>query len=193
MSLYKLLLFIHISGAVCLFSGMGIWLFGIAAIARARRVEPIRTLADLLLIVRLIVPISALLVNAAGVAMSWIAWSFQISWIVVALGSLAIIGSLGTWVVDPKVCTIANLARALPDGALPPTLGERAHHRVLRLAIHVLVAMLSGIVFLMTTKPSLVAGLTVIVLSALVGLGSSAPFLLARQMPTANTIGKDHE
>jgi hypothetical protein len=33
MSLYILLLFVHIGGAVCLFSGMGNWLFGLAAIA----------------------------------------------------------------------------------------------------------------------------------------------------------------
>jgi hypothetical protein len=34
MSLYTLMLFVHVSGAVCLFVGMGIWLFGITASAR---------------------------------------------------------------------------------------------------------------------------------------------------------------
>jgi hypothetical protein len=193
MSVYTLLLFAHISGAVCLFMGMGTWLFGITVIARATRVEPIRTLADLLLIVRLVVPISALLVIAAGVAMTWIAWGFQTGWIMVALGSLAIIGSTGTWVVDPKVRAIANLAHALPDGPLPPILAGRAHDRVLHMAIHMLIAMLFGIVFLMTTKPSLVGGLAVMVVSALGGLGSGVPFLLARQIPTTNTMGKHHE
>jgi hypothetical protein len=193
MSLYTLLLFIHISGAVCLFIGMGIWLFGITAIARATRVEPIRTLADLLLMVRLVVPISALLVIVAGVAMTWIAWGFQTGWVVVALGNLAIIGPIGTWVVDPKVRAIAKLAHVLPDGSLPPTLGERAHDRVLRTAIHMLVAMLFGIVFLMTIKSSLVGGLAVMVVAALVGLVSSAPFLLASQVPATNAMGKDHE
>jgi hypothetical protein len=193
MSLYTLLLFGHISGAVCLFTGMGIWLFGIAMIARATRVEQIRTLADLLLMVRLVVPISALLVIAAGVAMTWIAWGFQSGWIVVALGSLGIIGPIGTWVVDPKVRAIANLAHALPDGSLPPILGERARDSMLRLTIHMLIVMLFGIVFLMTTKPSLVAGLAVMVVSALVGLVSSVPFLLARQTSATNMMGKHHE
>jgi hypothetical protein len=193
MNVYTLLLFVHISGAVCLFTGMGIWLFGIAAIARATRTEQIRTLADLLLMVRLVVPASALLVIAAGAAMTWIAWGFQIGWIVVALGSLAIIGSLGTWVVDPKVRAIANLAHALPSGSLPPILGERAHDRVLRMAIHVLVAMLFGIVFLMTVKPRLVGGLAVMIVSALVGFVSGVPFLLTRQLPTTNAMEKHHE
>ena len=140
MSLYTLLLLVHISGAVCLFSGIGIWLFGIAAIARATRVEQIRTLADLLLMVRLVVS-----------------------------------------------------ASALPNGALPPILSGRTRDRVLRMAIHMLVAMLFGIVFLMTTKSSLVGGLAVMVISAFVGLVSSAPFLLASQAPTTNAMGKDHE
>jgi hypothetical protein len=190
MSLYTLLLFVHISAAVCLFSGMGIWLFGIAAITRATQVEQIRTLADLLLMVRLVVPASALLVIAAGVAMTR---SFQTGWIVVALGSLGIIGPIGTWVVDPRVRAIANLAHVLPDGSAPRILGERAHDRVLRMAIHMLVAMLFGILFLMTTKPSLVSGLAVMVISALVGLVAGAPFLLARPMPATDAMEKYHE
>ena len=193
MSLYTLLLFLHVSGAICLFIGMGIWLFGIAAITRATQLEQIRTLADLLLSVRLVVPASALLVIATGVAMTWIAWGFQTGWIVVALGSLAIIGPIGTWVVDPKVRAIANLAQALPDGSLRPILSARAHDRVLRVAIQMLVAMLFGIVFLMTTKPSPVSGLAVMVVAALVGLVSSVPFLFVRLMRATDAMEKRHE
>jgi hypothetical protein len=49
MSLYGMMLFIHVSAAICLFIGFGIWLFGIIAIAHASRVEPIRTPADMML------------------------------------------------------------------------------------------------------------------------------------------------
>src|SRR5262245_20503241 len=52
MSLYTLLLFVHVSGAIGLFTGMGIWLFGITAIGRAAQVEQVRTLADLMLMAR---------------------------------------------------------------------------------------------------------------------------------------------
>jgi hypothetical protein len=50
MSRYTLMLFIHVSGAVCLFTGMGIWQFGIIVIARAGRVEQVRTIADLMML-----------------------------------------------------------------------------------------------------------------------------------------------
>ena len=66
MSLYTPMLFVHVSGAVCLFVGIGIWLFGSTAIARAGQVEQVRAIADLMLMVRLVVPASAFVVIAAG-------------------------------------------------------------------------------------------------------------------------------
>ena len=180
MSLYTLLLFVHVSGAVCLFIGMGIWLFGIAASGRAARVEHVRTLADLMLMARLAVPAGAFVVVAAGLAMARIAWGFQTGWIAVALGSLVIIGPIGTLVIDPKVRTMATLAHTLPDGPLPATLAERTQDRVLRVTMHTLIAMLFGIVFLMTTKPLLTSAIGAMVVSTLLGFASGVPFVLAR-------------
>lgn len=180
MSLYTLLLFVHVSGAICLFIGMGIWLFGITAIGRAARVEQVRTLADLMLMTRLAVPAGAFVVIVAGLAMAQIAWGLQTGWIAVALGSLVIIGPIGTWVIDPRVRGIATLAQSLPDGPLPAPLADRTHDRVLRLALYTMTAMLFGIVFLMTTKPALTSAVGAMAASALLGLASSLPFLRAR-------------
>jgi len=56
MSLYSILLFVHVSGAICLFIGLSIWLFSIMAISRASRVEQVRELIELMVMVRLVVP-----------------------------------------------------------------------------------------------------------------------------------------
>src|SRR5215211_7334137 len=181
MGLYSIMLFLHVSSAICLFVGMGIWLFGSTAIARATRVEQVRTIADLMLMARMAVPVGALVVIAAGLAMTWIAWGFQTGWIAVALGSLIIIGPIGTWVIDPRVRAIAALAHILPDGPLPTQLAERTHDRVLRLALHTTSALLFGIVFLMTTKPVLTSALGAIVVSAFLGIASGLPFVRARR------------
>jgi hypothetical protein len=181
MSLYTSMLFLHVSAAVCLFAGMGVFLVGMTAIARATRVEQVRALADLLVTVRLLVPASALLVIVAGATMTQIAWDFQTGWIVVTLGSLVVIGPIGTWVIDPKVRGIATLAHTLPDGPLPSSLAERTQNRFLRLIHHTMVAMLFGIVFLMTTKPALTSAISAMVVSALLGLASSIPFVFARR------------
>jgi hypothetical protein len=182
MSLYAILLFVHVSGAICLFTGIGIWLFGITVIARAERVEQVRAVADLMLMVRNIVPAGALLVIVAGVTMTWTAWGFQTGWIAVALGSLVIIGPIGTWVIDPRVRAIATLAHTLPDGPLPIILAERTHERVLLLALHTMTAMLFGIVFLMTTKPTLGSAIGAMLVSTLLGLVSG--ILLRRTQPS---------
>jgi hypothetical protein len=179
MSLYTVMLFVHVSAAVCLFVGMGIWVVGMVAIARAARVEQVRTIADLMLMVRLVVPASALLVIVAGGTMTRIAWGFQTGWIAVTLGSLVIIGPIGTWVVGPKVRVLAALAHTLPDGPLPSSLAEHTHDRLLRLTLHMMTAMLFGIVFLMTTKPALTSAIGAMVVSTLLGLASSIPFVLA--------------
>jgi hypothetical protein len=193
MSLYTLLLFVHVSGAICLFIGMGIWLFGITAIGWAARVEQVRTLADLMLMVRLAVPAGAFVIIAAGLAMARIAWGLQTGWIAVALGSLVIIGPIGTWVIDPKVRDIATLAQSLPDGPLPTPLAERTHDRILRLALYTMTAMLFGIVFLMTTKPLFAAAIGAMVVSALLGLASSLPFLRARDASRSGRFTQHEE
>ena len=179
MSLYTLLLFVHVSGAICLFIGMGIWLFGSIAIARAARVEQVRAIADLMLMARLLVPAGAFVVIAAGLAMTLMVWGVQTGWIAVALGSLGIIGPIGTWVIDPKVRRIAALAHSLPDGSLPMPLAERTRDHVLRTALHTMIAMLLGIIFLMTAKPQLTIAIGTIVVSALLGSASALPFLRA--------------
>src|SRR5215216_1858862 len=174
------MLFLHVSSAICLFVGMGIWLFGSTAIACATRVEQVRTIADLMLIARMAVPVGAFVVIAAGLAMTWIAWGFQTGWIAVALGSLAIIGPIGTWVIDPKVRAIATLAQTLPDGSLTTPLAALTHDCVLRTALHTTTAMLFGIIFLMTAKPALMVAIGAMVISAFLGVVSAVAFVCAR-------------
>ena len=177
MGLYSIMLFLHVSSAICLFVGMGIWLFGITAIARAVRVEQVATLADLMLMSRMVVPISAFIVIAAGLTMALTAWGLQTSWIAVALVSLLIIGPIGTWVIDPKVRSIVSLAHTLPDGPIHPALAARIDDRVLRLALHTMTAMLFGIIYLMTTKPALASAIGAMLIAALLGIASAVPFV----------------
>jgi len=193
MSLYTSMLLVHVSGAICLFIGMGIWFFGITAIARASRVEQVRTLADLMVMVRLVVPGSAALVIAAGLTMTLIAWGLQTGWIAVALASLVIIGPIGTWVIDPKVRRIAALAHTLPDGPLPATLAARTHDLVLRLGIQTLTAMLFGIIFLMTTKPALTSAIGAMVFAALLGVASGIPLMRLRHASTSKRTEQHEE
>jgi hypothetical protein len=188
MSLYSLMLFVHVTAAVCLFIGLGMWVAGIAAMAHAIRVEQVRTIVDLMLMVRLVVPISVVLVLVAGGTMTLMSWGFQTGWIVVTLGSLVVIGPIGTWIVDPNVHAIAALAHSVPDGALPGNLAAATQNRRLRMAIHTMTALLFGIIFLMTTKPTLMGALAAMGVSGLLGIASSLPFQHARQVGSSDRL-----
>ena len=187
MNLYTIMLFVHVAAAIGLFVGMGSWLIGITAVVRVSRVEQVRTLTDLMLMTRYVVPVSAFFTIASGLTMALNAWGLQTGWILVAIGGLVIIGPTGTWVVDPKVRAIAALAHTLPDGLLPTWLALRTHDLVLHTALHTLTAMLLGIVFLMTTKPTIFSSIVAMVVSLFLGLVSSLPLLHARYGSSAQS------
>jgi hypothetical protein len=170
MSFYPLLLFVHVSAALVLFIGTGIWAAGVIAIGRASRVEQVRALAALLLAVRYSVPVGAFVVIAAGVVMTWLAWGFHTPWIAVTLVSLCLIGPFGTWVIDPRACQLARLAQCLPDGPLPVSLAKSTHDPVLCVGLSSQIVMLFGIVFLMTVKPALSSAALAMVIALLLGL-----------------------
>lgn len=186
MNLYTIMLFVHVTGAIGVFVGMGSWLIGITAMVRVLRVEQVRTLADLMLMTRYVVPVSAFLTIASGLTMALNTWGLQTGWILVAIGGLLLIGPTGTWVVDPKVHNIAKLAHTLPDGLLPTSLAARIHDVVLRTALHTLTSMLLGIIFLMTTKPGFVDAIGAMVISLALGLFSSLSFLRRRHVVRSN-------
>jgi hypothetical protein len=96
----------------------------------------------------------------------------QTSWIAVALVSLIIVAPLGTALIEPRRRVIDRLAREAPDGPLPQTLEQSIHDPILLTALQTIAALLLGIVFLMTTKPSLAGSLIVMLVALALGLAS---------------------
>lgn len=178
MSDYSIVKFLHVSGAIGYFVALGALLFGLAALRRARRVEHVRVLADLVRRLTPLFNISILLLLAAGLYMTFTVWNLQTSWIAVALVSLAIIVPIAAVTVQSRMRVIARLAREAPDGPLPPELLARTHDPVFLTTPQTAIALLLGIVFLMTNKPSLPVALLVMALALALGLASGV--LVAR-------------
>jgi Zn-dependent protease with chaperone function len=181
---YTLVKFLHVSGAIGYFAAMGTLLFGLAALRRARRVEHVRVLADLVGRLTPFFVLSILLLLAAGLYMTFTTWSLQAGWIAVALVSLLLIVPIATATVQPRLRVIAQLARGAPDGPLPTALFARTHDPVLVATPQKSSALLLGIVFLMTNKPSLPAALLVMAIALVLGLASSV--LVARPRRTVD-------
>jgi hypothetical protein len=113
-----------------------------------------------------------LLILVSGLYMAGTNWGFQTGWIDVALVSLILIAPLGTAAIEPRRRAIARLVQEAPDGPLPAALDRRTHDPVLATAVQTVTALLLGIVFLMTNKPSLVGSLVVMAIALALGLAS---------------------
>lgn len=178
MNVYNIVLFLHVSGAIGYFVAIGTWLFGLSALRRAQRVEQVRAIAHLIGLTGPLFGISVLLILAAGLYMALTAWSLQTGWITVALISLVLMAPIGTALMELRRRTIDRLARETPetpeaaDGPLPESLERRIHDPVLLTTVQTIAALLLGIVFLMTTKPSLTGSLIVIAIALVLGLAS---------------------
>lgn len=179
MSLYTIALFLHVSGAIGAFVSVGTWLFGLAALRRAQRVEQVRAIAWLIIVVSPLMVFSVLLIGVAGLDMALTTWGIGTGWIAVALVSFVLIGPIGAFVLDPRMRTIVAMARKEPDDPCSDALDVRTHDPILGTGVQTLTAMLLGIVFLMTTKPPLANSIIAMVVALALGLVSGLPFWYA--------------
>lgn len=177
MSTYTIMLFVHIVGAIAVFVGVGVWLFAVAALRRAQEVAQVRALAGLTVASGNVAVCGVLLLAVGGFYMALTVWGVHATWIIVATISFALLAPFGVFVLDPRIRALAKVAAATPDGPLPASLSARTNDPLLGAGLCLYIAVLLGIVFLMTTKPTLlmVAVLAMVVAVAL-GLASALPF-----------------
>jgi hypothetical protein len=192
MSVYSIVKFLHVSAAIGYFVALGALLFGLAALRRARRVEHVRVLAEVIRRLTPLFNISILLLLAAGLYLTFTAWGLQTGWILVALVSLVVIVPIAAATVQSRMRIVVQLAHEAPDGPLSPEIFARTHDPVLLTTPQTAVALLLGIVFLMTNKPSLPLAILVMALALVLGLTSGALVVratrgVAPDVPTAPT------
>jgi hypothetical protein len=116
--------------------------------------------------------VSVLFILVTGFYMALTAWGLQTDWIRVALISLVLMVPSGAFLIEPRRRALVRLAREAPDGPLPLSLQQHIHDPILSTAIQTVIALLLGIVFLMTTKPALIAAIIVMVVALALGLAS---------------------
>jgi len=187
MSIYTIVLFVHVIGAIGYFLSIGTQLFILVGLRRAQRVEQVRALIHLNDLSGPFGAGSAVVLLITGLYLALSAWSLLSGWILVALISLLLIVPTTAVLIAPRRSAIVKqLERSAPDGALSLALSQRLHDPVLLATLQTVVALLLGIVFLMTTKPALAGSLIVMAVALLLGLLSS---LLVSQMRRAPRQG----
>lgn len=191
MNPYLIALFLHVSGAIGIWVTLGIWLFGLAALRRAQRVEQVRALAWLIVVATPLMLACLVLLGAAGFYMALTVWGLQTPWIAVSLASLFLIGPIGAFVLDVRMHTILDIAREAPEGPLPEALAVRTRDPLLVTGAQTMATLLLGVVFLMTTKPALGVAVGVMGAAFALGLISGLPALwIARRRVAAVPGGR---
>ena len=173
MSIYNIVLFVHVIGAIGYFLGMGILLFILLGLRRAQRVEHVRALIHLNELSAPVSAASAVLLLVTGLYLALTAWSLLTSWILVALISLLLMVPTSAALIAPhRSAIVKQLAREAPGGELSEALERHIDDPVLATVCTTVAALLLGLVFLMTTKPNLVGSLIVMVVALLLGLAA---------------------
>lgn len=176
MNLYNLVLFLHVSGDIGIFIGVGAQLLSLVALRRARDVEQARAIAGLITLTDPIAVSSALVMIATGLYMALTIWGLRTGWIAVALASMIVLLSpLIAGVIEPRMRAIVTMAREASPGPLPESLETRIHDPVLGTALQTMAAVVLGIVFLMTNKPALTGSIAAMLVALALGLASGLP------------------
>jgi hypothetical protein len=189
MSIYNIVLFVHVIGAIGYFLGMGILLFILLGLRRAQRVEHVRALIHLNGLSAPVSAAGAVLLLLTGLYMALTAWSLLTSWILVALISLLLMVPTSAALIAPRRSAIVKqLAREAPGGELSRALERHIDDPVLATVCTTVAALLLGLVFLMTTKPNLVGSLIVMVVALLLGLATGVLVSRMRRAPEPGMV-----
>jgi len=183
MSGYAILLFLHVSGAILIFTGIATLIFGVAAMRLASNVDQVRAIARPMLVGRKVglehisvidvfTIVGIVLTAATGLYMAT-NWGFGRGWVEVAIASFALMAPVGPLVINPRLQAIGRAADATTPGPLDGSLLSRTHDPLLAAALLSLTAWLLGIVFLMTTKPELATAVVAMVVALGLGLAAS--------------------
>jgi hypothetical protein len=173
--LYQLALFLHIIGAFGLIAAITVEAIGLRGLRRAAHPdEAMMWLGISRGLVMRMAPASLGLILVTGLYMVATAWGPR-GWILVALGSLLLLGVIGAFGTGLRMARIGpGLGRA--QGPLSHELRRTLRDPMLLISLRVRLAMALGVAFLMSLKPSALASLVVIVLAIALGL-------LAGQIP----------
>jgi hypothetical protein len=167
--LYQLALFLHIIGAFGLIAAITVEAIGLRGLRRAtNRNDALMWLGISRSVVMRLAPASLGLILVTGLYLVASAWGPR-GWILVALGSLLLLGVIGAFGTGLRMARIGPaLGRA--QGPLSQELRGMLHDPILLTSLRVRLAMVLGVVFLMSLKPSAVASLVVIALAITLGL-----------------------
>jgi hypothetical protein len=185
MSLYTLALFVHLTGVIAGIAGVCGWLFAIIGMRAARTVGQMRALFALYAMAGNVGLAGIVLIVVGGLYMALSTGLWQQAWLIVATISFVLDLSVGGALLTRRLQGLAKLADEAPEGPLPASLLGPIQDPFARVALQTYIAVLFGIVFLMTIKPTLIWAIVSILVAAALGVLSGLPLIRAARAPAS--------
>ena len=184
---YTIALFLHVLGAIGLFVAMSLFLVSVVHVRQAQTVEQVRDWISLAAHAGQGIGGSSLVLLVPAIYMVLTVWGFATPWVLASLIVFVFQWMLGPVIGGRRAAAVLQAVKAAPLGPVPPALREQIESPMLWLGEVIRIALLVGVVFLMTTKPGLVGIL--IALGAALVLGLICTFLFRRMGPSRQRGG----
>lgn len=156
MLLYKIALFLHVSGALMLCTAMAIEWLGVINIRKVDTLEGIREFVLNYSRLKKIGGAAIILILIPGIYMMVVVWHGA-AWIMIGFIGLILLGAIGGGITGRKMRAIENL---LTDkNTMTPQLETFLSDKAFLFSIKIRTAIFLGIIFLMTVKTDLVDSL----------------------------------
>jgi hypothetical protein len=169
-------LFVHLVGVITLFVAMALIQLSGARVRSSSTVEEVRTWLGLVRPANRLFPIASLLILASGLYMTARMWSFDLPWVLVAIGAVVVMGIVGGRVVGQGLGRIASAATG--TGPVSDKLAALAHAPGPWAAATAVNGMGLAVVWIMARKSGWVESIAA--LAGLAALGAMAGARMAR-------------
>jgi hypothetical protein len=172
-------LFLHIAVAIVAFAMAGVMHTSMQVVARAGRVEEIRSWSKVMHRIEPLFPVAALLVLIFG---AWLVhlgdnpedgFSFTVGWILTAVIALVVVEAMGGALLAPRGKKLNARIDEAPDGAVTADIRSAARDPLFWDLAHVMTFALLGVVFLMAAKPTGAWSAVIVVAGAVIGIALS--------------------
>jgi hypothetical protein len=173
MTLYALILFVHIASAFFLFAGLSLQWLAFSQLRRSSGATQVKQWVRLAAFsARLYGPAIGVVILSGGYLGSVLkAWNQ--AWLPGSFLGLLMVGAIGVGMSEPRMRAIRK--RMVANGTeLSADTMERLHDPVLVASVRIRVALVLGILFLMASKVNLVLTVLVLLFALVVGLVTAA-------------------
>jgi hypothetical protein len=173
MTVYSVILFIHLVGALALFAGLGFEWRALRFLSLAKTFEEVRLWTGAGAVLPKLNGFAAAAILLPGFYLATKKQAWPEGWISISLLATLVIAALGAMVTGPRMRAVRKSVME-GAGSLPAEIEGRVRAPLLRTSFRLRVWLGLGIVLLMATRPGYGISVAVIVIAAAAALAAAA-------------------